>query len=172
MHTRTALLFVAATVALTSRAAHAQSNPCAQTGCVVTFDWGNGGAAPDDDKIYGTPAALESAFLRALSGAGWRVGSGTTTLMLRLTPQNRVRCEAMEGTNTDMSCHTVNRAVASFASSDTSVKAPGRVEVVPRCSDPKNWPTFAQFGQYSGEMLVYQLEKGGKGPRPSLKCLR
>jgi len=172
MHTRISSLLLVFALASTARVVTAQSNPCAQTGCSVTFDWGNGGSAPDDDKVYGAPAGLESAFIRALNEAGWRTEAGTMMIMLRLTPQNRVSCEAMAGTNTDMSCHTVNRAVVSFTSSDTSVKAPGRVEVVPRCSDPKNWPTFAQFGQYAGQMVVYQVEKGGKGPRPSLKCLR
>lgn len=154
--------------------AHAQSSPCAQASCGVVFDWGNGGPPPDVDEIYGSPAALEKAFIKALDDAGWRSAPGSAsapmTIMLRLTPQNRVRCDRMDGTNPDLSCHTVQRGVASFASSDTTVKVPNRIEVLARCAEAKNYPTFSQFGQYAAEMLVYQIEKGGKGARPSLKC--
>lgn len=155
-------------------ASRAQSSPCAQAPCNVVFDWGNGGPPPDVDDIYGSPATLEKSFLKALDDAGWPAVVGSTTatmtIMLRLTPQNRVRCDRVDGTNPDLSCHTVQRAVASFASSDTTAKVPNRIEVLARCAEAKNYPTFSQFGQYVAEMLVFQLEKGGKGSRPSLKC--
>lgn len=157
-------------------ASQAQSGLCAQAACGVVFDWGNGGPPPDVDEIYGSPSALEKAFVKALDDAGWRTAPGSAsasasmTIMLRVTPQNRVRCDRVDGTNPDLSCHTVQRAVASFASSDSTVKAPNRIEVLARCAEAKNYPTFSQFGQYAAEMLVFQLEKGGKGSRPSLKC--
>jgi hypothetical protein len=56
-----------------------------------------------------------------------------------------------------------------FVSNDTAVKAPKNVDIVPRCSDPKAYPTFAQFGEFAGAMLAYQVA-GGKGSRPSLRC--
>jgi len=153
---------------------HAQTAPCARGGCNVVFDWGNGGAPPDVDDIYGSPAALEKTFVKALNDAGWQAGieskTASMTILLRLTPQNRVRCDRVDGTNPDLNCHTVERGVASFTSTDTTTKAPNRVEVVARCAEAKNYPTFPQFGQYVADVLVFQLEKGGKGPRPSLKC--
>jgi hypothetical protein len=162
----------AAAIPLT--ASRAQGNPCAQVTCGVAFDWGNGGPPPDVDEVYGSPSALEKTFVMALNDAGWRVTPGSTsaamTITLRLTAQNRVRCDRVDGTNPDLSCHTVERGAASFASSDSTVKLPKRIEVLARCSEAKNYPTFSQFGQYAGEMLVFQLEKGGKGSRPILKC--
>jgi len=83
--------------------------------------------------------------------------------------QNNVRCEKMSGTNTDMSCHTVGRATAMFAATDPTVAPPHRVEIIPRCSDPKAYPTFIEFGRFAGEMVLYQAA-GGKGPRPAIKC--
>jgi hypothetical protein len=159
--------------ALPLSASRAQGNPCARVTCGVAFDWGNGGPPPDVDEIYGSPSTLEKTFVMALNDAGWRVATGSSpavTITLRLTPQNRVRCDRVDGTNPDLSCHTVERGVASFTSSDSTVKPPKRIEVLARCPEAKNYPTFSQFGQYAGEMLVFQLEKGGRGSRPVLKC--
>jgi hypothetical protein len=171
MRTRlAALLTVLALPVATLRAQDA--NPCGQA-CSIVFDWGNGGSPPDIDRIYGSPAAMESAFTKALTDAGWHITSATAgssmTITVRPTVANRVRCESMSGTNTDMSCHTVERATATFVSNDSSVKAPKRVEAISRCSDPKAYPSFPQFGQFAGEMVAYQVA-GGKGQRPSVKC--
>ena len=170
MRTRVATLL--ALLVLPLAAARAQSTPCGQS-CSIVFDWGNGGNPPEIDRMYGAPSAMESAFVKVLTDAGWHIVPGTSSssmiVTLRPVPANRVRCETMSGTNTDLSCHTVERATASFVSNDTSVKAPNRVDIIPRCSDPKAYPTFAQFGQFAGEMLVYQMA-GGKGARPSIKC--
>jgi hypothetical protein len=171
MRTRIAALGAILSLSIPFATATAQANPCAAGGCGIVFDWGNGGAPPDVDRYYGSPDAMEAAFVKALNDAGWRVMPGSAmTITLRLTPQNGVICDAMEGTNTNRSCHTVSRAVASFASTDSTVKAPGRVDVVPRCPDSKKSPTFAQFGQFAGETLVYQVEKDGKGRHPNIKC--
>lgn len=170
MRTKAAAFFAA--LALPLVAVHAQSNPCAQS-CFIVYDWGSGGNPPDIDRMFGSPAAMEVSFAKALTDAGWRIvsGTGNSAMVITLRPvvQNRVSCDTMAGTNTDLSCHTVGRAIASFVSNDSSMKAPNRVEVVARCSDPKNYPTFQQFGQYAGEMIVFQMA-GGKGARPTVKC--
>ena len=171
---RTSLLVLfAAPLLLGAGVALGQTNPCTQN-CSVAFEWGNGGTPPDVDRIYGAPSSLESAFIKSLRDAGWNVSTGAPTggmsILVRLYVQNRVRCEAMSGTNTDMSCHTVGRGTVTFTSTDTTAKAPGRTEFLSRCSDPKSYPTFAQFGQYVGETLAYQIEHQSQGARPRLKC--
>ena len=45
-----------------------------------------------------------------------------------------------------------------------------RVEVNPRCTDPKSLPTFTQFGQFAAEYFVF-MASGQKGHRPaSVRC--
>ncbi|HEY4307146.1 MAG TPA: hypothetical protein VGM82_21935 [Gemmatimonadaceae bacterium] len=170
MRSRVATL--SALIALPIAAARAQSTPCGQS-CSIVFDWGSGGTQPDIDRIYGAPSSMESAFAKALSDAGWNVVDTTSNASLIITVrpvvQNRVRCDTMGGTNVDMSCHAATRGVAVFVSNDTSLKAPSRVEIIPRCSDPLAYPTFAQFGEFAGQMVVFQVA-GGKGARPTIKC--
>jgi hypothetical protein len=170
MRTRIAALLVA--LALPFAVVRAQSNPCGQS-CFLVFDWGNGGSPPDVDRMYGAPTSMESMLAKALSDAGWHIATGATgasmIVTIRPSVQNRVRCDSMGGTNVDMSCHTVSRAIATFVSNDTSVKAPSRVDVVSRCSDPQAYPSFPQFGQFAGETVAFQVA-GGKGTRPTLKC--
>jgi hypothetical protein len=169
---RTSTALAAALLVLPLAVTRAQSNPCGK-GCAIVFDWGNGGAAPDVDRIYGSPSTMEAEFTKVLRDAGWAMTTGTTDAAIVLTfrpvVQNRVRCEKMSGTNTDMSCHTMSRGTVMFASSDSTVEAPHRVEIVPRCSDPKAYPSFAEFGRFAGEWVVFQTA-GGKGSRPSIKC--
>lgn len=155
--------------------ARAQTNPCAERACKVIFDWGNGGGTtPDVDRRFGAPSTLESVFGETLSGAGWKVKGGAdavVTLTVRVTPQTRALCEAMPGVNPDYSCHTVSRAAVLFNSSDAALKMPGRVDIVPRCSDPKAFPSFAQFGRYAAEVVLFAVVNDGKGQRPTVKCL-
>jgi len=169
---RTSVALLAALVVLPFAAGRSQTNPCGK-GCAIVFDWGEGGTAPDVDRIYGSPSTMEAQFAKVLSDAGWQVVRGTpnasVVITFRPALQNRVRCEKMSGTNTDLSCHTVGRGTVMFASSDSAVQAPRRVEIIPRCSDPQAYPTFAEFGQFAGEMVVFQTA-GGKGSRPAIKC--
>jgi hypothetical protein len=166
------MFYLLALAAAPLAALRAQSNPCG-AGCAIVFDWGNGGAAPDVDRIYGSPATMEARLTKALADAGWNIvdapPAAAVVLTFRPTIQNRVRCEKMSGTNTDMSCHTVERGTAMFVSNDSTVRAPQRVEVIPRCSDPKAYPSFAEFGQFAGETIAFQAG-GGKGSRPRLRC--
>ena len=169
---RTSAALFTALVVLPLASVRAQSNPCGR-GCAIVFDWGEGGTPPDVDRIYGSPATMEAEFTKVLADAGWSIVRGTPNASIVLTfrpvVQNRVRCEKMSGTNTDMSCHTVSRGTAMFATNDSTVQVPHRVEVIPRCSDPQAYPSFVEFGRFAGEMVLYQAA-GGKGSRPAIRC--
>ena len=169
---RTSVALLAALAALPLAVARAQSNPCGK-GCAIVFDWGEGGGPPDVDRIYGSPRTMEAEFAKVLSDAGWAIVRGTpdASIVLTFRPvvQNGVRCEKMSGTNTDVSCHTVSRGTAMFATSDSTVQLPHRVEIIPRCSDPKAYPSFVEFGRFAGEMVLYQAA-GCKWSRPVIRC--
>jgi hypothetical protein len=157
-------------------AARAQSNPCADKTCRIVFDWGNGGSAvPDVDRRFGAPSGLENIFAQTLNESGWKFVTGSApaslTITVRLTPQNKALCETMPGVNPDYSCHTVQRAAIVFTANDSTQKSIGRVEVTPRCSDPKSYPSYTQFGRYAAEMVVYSVVNENKGQRPSAKCM-
>jgi hypothetical protein len=149
-------------------------NPCAIGGCSVVFDWGNGGSSPDVDRRYGAPSDLESSFLSGLTSAGFRITStgqpSAMTITMRISPQNKALCDTMPGVNPDYTCHTVQRASVLFTANDSTVKQLQRIEVNPRCSDPKVFPTFTQFGRFAAETLIFQLVNDGKGQHPAIKC--
>jgi hypothetical protein len=173
---RTRWIFAVAAVLASPAVAAAQTNPCADRACTVVFEWGGSGSTqPDVDRRFGAPADLETSFLSALSNLGWKVSSSSgpsaTMITVRLTPQNRVLCEAMSGLNSDYTCHTVSRAAIIFSSTDESVKAPGRIDVNARCSDPKSYPTYKEFGRYAADWAVWMVVAQQKGDRPGIKCL-
>lgn len=160
-------------VLLVARGAAAQDPPlaCQITSCSVTFEWGNGNTPPDPDRRYGSPTDMESIFLSRLQELGFKTARGGETMSaitVRLTPLNRAICDSMSGTNTDYSCHTVDRAAITIRQ-DEGAKPVPRVDVIARCSDPKVSVTFAQFGRYAAEVLAYTIA-GSKGSRPSVKC--
>lgn len=173
---RKSLLVACALGALLSPvAARAQATrPCSTSPCNIVFDWGNGGNPPDVDRRYGAPSELESTFISGLQAAGFRLAASgqpsSMTITLRLTAQNRALCDALPGVNPDYSCHTVQRGAVVFTPNDSTQKQVSRIDVNPRCSDPKVFPRFAEFGRYAAEMLVYQLVNEGKSQRPSIKC--
>ena len=163
----------AAGIMLVARGAPAQDSTlvCHVTPCAVTFEWGNGNTPPDPDRRYGAPSDMESVFLSRLQELGFnttRGGEGASAITVRLTPLTRAICEAMSGTNTDYSCHTVDRAAITVRQQE-GVKPVPRLDVIARCSDPKVSITFAQFGRYAAEMFAYTVA-GSKGSRPSAKC--
>ena len=166
-------LALAAVILVSPRAASAQDSTlaCHVTACSVTFEWGNGNTPPDPDRRYGAPADMESVFLSRLQELGFktsRAGEAMSAITVRLTPLNKAICESMSGTNTDYSCHTVDRAAITVRQEETAKPVP-RIDVIARCSDPKMSVTFAQFGRYAAEMLAYTVA-GSKGSRPSVKC--
>jgi hypothetical protein len=144
---------------------------CHVTPCSVTFEWGNSNTPPDPDRRYGAPTDMESVFLSRLQELGFKTsrgGDAASSITVRLTPLNRAICESMSGTNTDYSCHTVDRASITVRLEE-SVKSIPRLDVIARCSDPKVSVTFAQFGRYAAEMLAYTVA-GSKGSRPAVRC--
>jgi hypothetical protein len=142
---------------------------CRQTACSVAFEW-SGGNAPDPDRRYGSPGDLEQAFVSRLEALGFDIEDhAASVLTLRVTMENAAMCDAMPGTDTDMSCHTASRASVVFASSDPAVKAPAPVDVHPHCADPKILPKMVDFGRYAAEWTSYAAG-GEKGTRPSTKC--
>lgn len=147
---------------------------CRAAPCVVTFEWGSSGSMPPDpDRRYGAPSELESSFLSGLQQAGLQVsrsGPAPITILVRVTPQTRALCDAAVGTNPDYSCHTVQRAAITVQRSDSVKGGVTRVEINPRCTDPKALPTFTQFGQFAAEYFIY-MARGQKGHRPtSIRC--
>ena len=169
------LVIATAVVVLAApRASSAQDSTlaCHVTPCGVTFEWGNGNNIPDPDRRYGAPSDMELVFLSRLQELGFKAGRGgdaASVILVRLTPLNRAICESMSGTNTDYSCHTVDRAAITVRLENSDAKPVPRVDVIARCSDPKVSVSFAQFGRYAAEMLAYTVA-GGKGSRPSVKC--
>jgi|SRR3954468_12178139 len=164
---------IAASIVLLSRTATAQDSTlaCHSTPCAVTFEWGNGNNIPDPDRRYGSPSDMETIFLARLQELGirtTRAGDSPSTITVRLTPLNRAICESMSGTNTDYTCHTVDRAAITVRQADAAKQVP-RIDVIARCSDPKMSVTFAQFGRYAAEMLAYTVA-GSKESRPTTKC--
>jgi hypothetical protein len=146
---------------------------CRESACLLVFDWSNGSTPPDPDRRYGGPSDLESAFRSRLTAAGYKLAtsaSAPTTITIRLTPQTRALCDTMEGMNPDYSCHTVARATILFSSGDPNANPNTRIDVTPRCRDPKLSITMAQFGQYAGDLVVYTLAPDPKPGRPSAKC--
>jgi hypothetical protein len=145
--------------------------PCQASPCSVTFEWGNGNTPPVPDRRYGAPSDMESVFLSRLQELGFKMargGESASAITVRLTPLNRAICESMSGTNTDYSCHTVDRAAITVRQDETAKPIP-RFDVIARCSDPKVSVTFAQFGRYAAEVFAYTAG-GSKGSRPSVKC--
>jgi hypothetical protein len=161
-------------VTFVARRAAAQDSTlaCHVLPCAVSFEWGNSNTPPDPDRRYGAPTDMESVFLSRLQELGFnttRGAEGGSAITVRLTPLNRAICETMSGTNTDYSCHTVDRAAITVRLDNPDAKPIPRVDVIARCSDPKVSVTFSQFGRYAAEMLAYTIA-GSKGSRPSVKC--
>ncbi len=147
---------------------------CQAAPCIIMFAWGNGGSMPPDpDRRYGAPSELESAFITRLQELGFkasRTGPAPATLLVRIMPHDRALCDMSVGTDPDYSCHTAERATITIQQADAPAKAVRRVDVNPRCADPKMLPTFPQFGRYAAEYFGYMVVDR-KGPRPaSIKC--
>ena len=146
---------------------------CRESPCVVIFDWSNGSTPPDPDRRYGAPSELEAAFRSRLTAAGYKIAANPpapSTITLRLTPQTRALCDTMEGMNPDYSCHTVARATIVFSASEPNAAPNTRVDVNPRCSDPKVSMAMAKFGQFAADLVIYTLSADPKPGRPNAKC--
>jgi hypothetical protein len=169
-------LGVVGLVALVSFPAVAQDSThalCRASACLLVFDWSNGSTQPDPDRRYGSPSDLETAFRAKLTAAGYKLTASppaAATITIRLTPQTRALCDTMEGMNPDYSCHTVARATILLSSGDPNAGSNNRIDVTPRCRDPKLSISMSQFGQYAGDLVVYTLAADPKSARPNAKC--
>lgn len=174
MRTVLAAAAVAAFSATPLLAQDTTSTVCHTAPCVVSFEWGSSGATPPDpDRRFGAPSDLESSFLSGLQQAGLQVtenGASSATLLVRITPQNKAPCDVSVGTNPDYSCHTAQRATITVQRTDSVKGGITHVEINPRCTDPKSYPTFAQFGRYAADYFIY-MASGQKSRRPgSIRC--
>jgi hypothetical protein len=146
---------------------------CRESACLLVFDWSNGSTPPDPDRRYGAPSELEAAFRSRLASAGYKIATSPPaagTMTVRLTPQPRALCDTMEGMNPDYSCHTVARAVIVFSASAPNAAPNTRVDVSPRCADPKLSMTMARFGEYAADLVVFTLAPDPKPGRPNTRC--
>ena len=155
--------------------AQEQTNPCADHPCNVVFEWGNSSQTPDVDRKFGAPSELENAFMTGLQNRGWRIvpsqAQASMTIRVRLTEEKKALCDTMPGVNPDYTCHTVSRAAVVFTANDSTAKPLARMDMNPRCSDPKAFASFPQFGAYAAEYVNYSVAAQGKGDRPKIKCM-
>jgi hypothetical protein len=83
----------------------------------------------------------------------------------------KVMCDVMAGINPDMSCTAITGLTVTFTSGDPKVKAPGALRVNNRCAAGDIYMLNKNFGQYSADMIWYQLEgQAAKADRPNVNC--
>jgi hypothetical protein len=102
------------------------------------------------------------------------MNDGTVAGEIVITLRPRVKhamCDTMSGTNTDMSCQTIDDLGIVFSGGDATLKAPGGRSLRNSCGDVTVKMSMAAFGRYTGEMLGFVFEGEKKGERrPSTKC--
>jgi hypothetical protein len=151
--------------------------PCHLQACGLVIDWGSGktSATYPADRKYGSGDDFEAKIRTALADHGFKVkdapADGPLALTMRPTMRAKVMCDAMAGTNSDKNCTAMTDLAVTFASADTSVKAPGAMRIANRCGGSDTYMTMNQFAQYSADMIYYNLEGAAKKePRPVSKC--
>jgi hypothetical protein len=148
--------------------------PCRDTPCRIALDWGSGNTAANFpvDRRYGTPNDFEPMVVAGLRDAGMRTltaGEGMQ-MTLRVTMKNAM-CDAMPGTNTDMSCRTIDEVQVQWVSPSAEVKTPPSVRVTNRCGAGDQRMTVAQMANFTAAMIAYQTAPDKKGlKRPSARC--
>lgn len=152
----------------------ASAGPCREATCKLALDWGSGNTAANFpvDRRYGTPNDFEPMVLAGLRDAGFRMvtaGDGLQ-MTLRVVMKNAM-CDAMPGTNTDMSCRTIDEVQVQWVSPASDVKPPPSVRVTNRCGAGDQRMNIAQMAAYTAASIVYQTATDRKGlKRPSAKC--
>ena len=151
--------------------------PCKAAVCLFVLDWGSGRTSSSfpPDRRYGSGDDFETRFRTAMGSRGYRLTDrptdGAATLTIRPTMKSRVMCDAMAGTNTDMSCTAVTSLAVSFTSGDPKGKAPGAIRITNRCGAGDIYLLNKDFAQYSADMIWYQLEgQAAKADRPNGNC--
>jgi hypothetical protein len=178
-HMQLTCLTLGALLTLSAANAGAQKAPvpCKQDACMLTIDWGAGrtSATYPPDKRYGSGDDFESRFRAALAERGFRFRdgpmSGVMVMTVRPTMRARVMCDQMAGLNPDMNCTAMTQLAVNFTSPDPSIKAPGAIRLSNRCAAGDIYIGNREFGQYSADMIWYQLEgQAAKAERPRVNC--
>jgi hypothetical protein len=150
---------------------------CHLQACALVVDWGSGktSASYAADRKYGSGDDFEARIRSALADRGFRTkdapADGPLAITMRPTMRAKVMCDAMPGTGTDKTCTAMTDLAVTFASADTSVKAPGAMRIANRCGSGDTFMTMSQFAQFSADMIYYNLEGAAKKEqRPVSKC--
>ncbi|MFI5311074.1 MAG: hypothetical protein ACHQQ3_07560 [Gemmatimonadales bacterium] len=165
-----------AAAVLVPAVAAAPPPPCSLASCRVIFDWGGGQTAANfpQDQRYGSGDDFESRVRSSFIGKGLHLADAAQSGQVLITLRPRVKsamCNAMPGTNTDMSCQMIGDLTIVFSGGEPGTKPPGSRNLRNSCGDASMLMTMSQFGQYTGEMLAFFLDGEKKGEkRPSLKC--
>ena len=181
MHALLRVVIVAPAAALLASVAAAQEKaptpvPCRDSTCRLVFDWGGGQSASSfpQDRRYGSGEDFEVKVRATLLARGMRLTDDTKPgeVVITLRPRTKkAMCDAMAGTNTDMSCVTIGDLLLNFAGGDATLKPPGGKSVKNSCGDVTVLMSMAQFGTYTGELIAFYVEGEKKGERrPSSKC--
>jgi hypothetical protein len=154
--------------------APAPVGPCRDTPCRLTLDWGSGTTAANlpVDRRYGTPNDFEPLVISGLKEAGFRMATAGDGMLLTLRiAMKNAMCDAMPGTNTDMSCRTIEEVQAQWVSPSAEVKAPSSVRVTNRCGAGDQRMNIVQMAAFTAASIAYQTAPDRKGlKRPSARC--
>src|SRR5439155_6227696 len=119
----------------------------------------------------GAPSELEAGLRNRLRDGGFTLGAGegATIMTVRITMNNSALCDALPGTGSSYKCKTASRAAVVFSGGSMAKPVPP-IDVIPRCGDPKTNLTYAQFGEYLADFILYTLSPEPKPKRPAAKC--
>lgn len=150
------------------------AGPCRETPCRMTLDWGSGNTAANFpvDRRYGTPNDFEPMVLAGLRDAGLTmVTTGDAIQMTLRIGMKNAMCDAMPGTNTDMSCRTIDEVQVQWVAATADTKAPPSVRVTNRCGAGDQRMNIAQMAAFTAASIAYQTAPDKKGlKRPSARC--
>jgi hypothetical protein len=150
--------------------------PCRDSTCRLVFDWGGGQTASSypQDRRYGSGDDFEAKVRFTLAGKGLRLTDDSKPGEVVITLRPRVKkamCDAMSGTNTDMSCQTIGDLLINFTGGDATLKPPGAKNIRNSCGDVTVLMSMSQIGTYTGDLIAFYVEGEKKGERrPSPKC--
>ncbi len=147
---------------------------CRDYPCKLLIDWGSGQTAASypNDRRYGQAADFEPTLKFVFSDLKMRIVDGGDVMVMTIRPiMKNAMCDAMAGTNTDMSCQTVDEVQVQFNSLMSGVKAPGTMRVTNRCGAGDQRMTVPQMANFTANFLAFQLAADKKGmKRPTSKC--
>ena len=175
---RLALLSVFVAPALgaqdSTAAAAGPGGPCRDYPCKILLDWGSGNTAASfpNDRRYGQAADFEPTLKFTFQEARLRIVDGGDVMVITFRPvMKNAMCDAMAGTNTDMSCRTVDEVQVQFNTPMPNVKAPNTMRITNRCGAGDQRMSVAQMATYTANMIAWQVATDRKGlKRPTAKC--